>query len=326
MTHSQFSSVAQSTMLGANFFAAFLAALTATACGGHSDLALTRGFTDCSGVTCQPGQYCVGPGLCSPGCTSDFNCSANQSCDTANANFEGVSRCVATALPPAPDAGMRMDAGSAPSAPSTCEEACAYFGVCGLGPSGVANCRAECTDAAAASFILGCGSEACGAVAACLDFECIRDADCGSGRCDPDFLECEGGVAVGGGGGGGGGGLALGAACSASGECADGVCYVGPGQREGYCTTPCTNDASCNPLRDSTCGRPGGQPRDICVFDDRGQSCTFNNDCVFDTCLFRTSADISGYCTSTCESFADCPTFWNCEEIASGAGRRCVQN
>jgi hypothetical protein len=33
-----------------------------------------------------------------------------------------------------------------------------------------------------------------------------------------------------------------------------------------------------------------------------------------------------GYCTKTCESFTDCPTFWDCERVGNASAKYCVQN
>jgi hypothetical protein len=58
---------------------------------------------------------------------------------------------------------------------------------------------------------------------------------------------------------------------------------------------------------------------------DFGSRCEANDECIFATCLFANPDDRSGYCTRECDDFSDCPAFWDCSEIASGAGKRCVQ-
>lgn len=57
-----------------------------------------------------------------------------------------------------------------------------------------------------------------------------------------------------------------------------------------------------------------------------GETCSENTDCAGSTCLVRRQTDVNGYCSKQCNSFSECPTFWNCEEIANGGGKRCVQN
>jgi hypothetical protein len=63
--------------------------------------------------------------------------------------------------------------------------------------------------------------------------------------------------------------------------------------------------------------------------DDTGAFCSDNADC--DTaCLFGFDEDGNqtdfGYCTKPCESFADCPTFWDCEEVGNAVGTFCIQD
>ena len=57
---------------------------------------------------------------------------------------------------------------------------------------------------------------------------------------------------------------------------------------------------------------------------DFGKTCTKNSDCS-DVCLFKGSADY-GYCSKSCESFTECPTFWMCEEVMNASGKYCIQN
>jgi hypothetical protein len=62
--------------------------------------------------------------------------------------------------------------------------------------------------------------------------------------------------------------------------------------------------------------------------DDTGATCQENSDCTTG-CIVNTDENGNqtdfGYCTKRCESFADCPTFWSCEEIGNAAGTYCVQ-
>lgn len=56
---------------------------------------------------------------------------------------------------------------------------------------------------------------------------------------------------------------------------------------------------------------------------DVGKTCSKNRDCT-DVCLFKGSADF-GYCSKACESFTDCPTFWECNEVGNASGKYCIQ-
>ncbi|MEM6927782.1 MAG: hypothetical protein AAF602_12690 [Myxococcota bacterium] len=61
------------------------------------------GFTECGAFdTCAPGTYCEDAtfGTCSPGCTSDVNCAANQRC--VDNEDDGVGVCAATGAEPDP--------------------------------------------------------------------------------------------------------------------------------------------------------------------------------------------------------------------------------
>ena len=63
--------------------------------------------------------------------------------------------------------------------------------------------------------------------------------------------------------------------------------------------------------------------------DDVGAFCSANADC--DTaCLFGTDEEGNqtdfGYCTKPCESFTDCPTFWDCDEVGNAIGTFCIQD
>lgn len=136
-----------------------------------------QGYTPCgdfpSGpVECQPGQYCVDATFseCSPGCTSDVNCAAGQSC--AKAAGESVGDCVNDA-PSGPVCGDGVCA-----AGESCPSDCATGPVCGNGA-----CEAGETASSCASD--------CGSPSACGDGVCNGGetqsscpGDCGS---PPDF-------------------------------------------------------------------------------------------------------------------------------------------
>lgn len=58
--------------------------------------------------------------------------------------------------------------------------------------------------------------------------------------------------------------------------------------------------------------------------NDVGGECKNDDGCKTQVCLFKGSATW-GYCSKTCESFADCPSFWDCEEVGNASGKYCVQ-
>jgi hypothetical protein len=58
--------------------------------------------------------------------------------------------------------------------------------------------------------------------------------------------------------------------------------------------------------------------------DDVGKQCQMNSDCLADACLVANGADF-GYCTKTCMSFADCPSFWSCENVGNASAMYCVE-
>ena len=55
-----------------------------------------------------------------------------------------------------------------------------------------------------------------------------------------------------------------------------------------------------------------------------GKTCHHNNDCAADACYIG-SGDL-GYCTSYCESFSDCPSFWECKKAGNAPQRICMQD
>lgn len=57
-----------------------------------------------------------------------------------------------------------------------------------------------------------------------------------------------------------------------------------------------------------------------------GDTCETNDQCEGSVCIVRDDGDILGYCSERCDSFADCPTFWSCEELGNAAGKYCIEN
>jgi hypothetical protein len=58
---------------------------------------------------------------------------------------------------------------------------------------------------------------------------------------------------------------------------------------------------------------------------DVGKTCTGNADCASNLCLFH--GDVAyGYCTIECESFSECPSFWDCTNVGNASGTYCVKD
>jgi hypothetical protein len=54
-----------------------------------------------------------------------------------------------------------------------------------------------------------------------------------------------------------------------------------------------------------------------------GDQCTSDADCADNACLFAGDVDY-GFCSKVCESFADCPSFWECEPVGNASANYCV--
>ncbi len=57
---------------------------------------------------------------------------------------------------------------------------------------------------------------------------------------------------------------------------------------------------------------------------DFGKTCHKNNECAADAC-FVGNGDL-GYCTTFCNSFSDCPSFWECKKPGNAPQRICMQD
>jgi hypothetical protein len=57
---------------------------------------------------------------------------------------------------------------------------------------------------------------------------------------------------------------------------------------------------------------------------DVGDQCERNEQCSSKACVKSGSSDF-GYCTKICQSFADCPSFWQCERVGNASAKYCVQ-
>jgi hypothetical protein len=54
-----------------------------------------------------------------------------------------------------------------------------------------------------------------------------------------------------------------------------------------------------------------------------GDQCTSDADCADNACLFAGDVDY-GFCSKVCDSFADCPSFWECEPVGNASANYCV--
>lgn len=156
--------------------------------------------------------------------------------------------------------------------------------------------------------VLVCVAMAVMVFTACGGAECARDSDCKGTRV------CNQGACVDPGGAGGAGGSSLGAG-GAGGSGAGGA--GGSSQSQ-----------ACSSGKDSDCPSGFWCNQKQCVATSKkkvGELCQGVDDCAGTSCLVRMQGDVSGYCSKQCNSFSECPTFWDCAEISNGAGKRCVQ-
>jgi len=56
-----------------------------------------------------------------------------------------------------------------------------------------------------------------------------------------------------------------------------------------------------------------------------GGECQSDSVCASEICVRRGGASY-GYCSIVCESFSDCPSFWNCEKLANASQTYCVKD
>lgn len=130
--------------------------------------------------------------------------------------------------------------------------------------------------------------------------ECARDSDCKGTR-----VCTRGDCVEPGAGGSGAGGSGAGGSAGGSSQSQD--CFAG---------------------KDSDCPAGFWCNQKQCVATTKkkvGELCQGVSDCAGTSCLVRVQGDVSGYCSKQCNSFSECPTFWDCAEISNGAGKRCIQ-
>jgi hypothetical protein len=140
-----------------------------------------QGYTDCSGILCQPGQYCFAPGVCESGCTSDVNCAEGQDCTDEGEGFDGEGVCRDGDDAPPPGEGE----GEPPGDPlAACGAACEFFQGCGASANDTLGCRNDCPDLSENQqlVVAGCAEGSCGEALTCLDIDCFNDGDCGVGE------------------------------------------------------------------------------------------------------------------------------------------------
>jgi hypothetical protein len=104
--------------------------------------------------------------------------------------------------------------------------------------------------------------------------------------------------------------------CAIDNECASGMCRSM--RKDGgvkRCTDGCASNAQCpSGFRCETVNS-----ETFCIAHDIGRTCDMADDCLF-ACLTT-----NGYCTSTCNSGADCPNGYGCMPVGSPATNVCVR-
>jgi hypothetical protein len=136
---------------------------------------LEKGFTECNGSICQPGQYCDAARFCVNGCTSDANCQEGDACEDID-DFSGVGICSN------PSSGEGEGEGEGEGDPlANCRAACDAFQGCGLSAAETADCRSDCAtlNTEQQTAIGNCRDEGCGSIRQCAGVECFNDGQCG---------------------------------------------------------------------------------------------------------------------------------------------------
>ncbi len=169
-----------------------------------------------------------------------------------------------------------------------------------------------------ALLIVGCG----GGMQGTSGSECSKDTDCKGSRV------CSNGACVdpAGGGSAGGGATNNGTAggSGSHGGTAGGLGGFGTAGGSGT-----GGNTQCFTGKDSECPNGSWCNMKQCVATTKArvsEMCTNNTDCAGGACLYRNQNDVAGYCSKRCESFSECPSFWDCDNIANAAGKYCIQN
>ncbi len=114
--------------------------------------------------------------------------------------------------------------------------------------------------------------------------------------------------------------------------CANGDFYGCPSQDEAIkclksqrnaCTRDASRDNKCQSEEDLAGGAdlpkaPAAQNQAF------GAVCQYSDECASGICFVMRQGDF-GYCTKMCDSFADCPTFWDCERGSNTSHKMCKQ-
>ena len=168
-------------MKSATVIAAPLASLAAVvAC-----TPLEKGFTECNGAVCQPGQYCDAALFCVNGCTSDANCQDGAVCEDID-DVTGTGTC-SNPRGGGDDDDGDSDGGGDPLA--SCRAACDAFQECGLSAAETAGCRSDCAtlNTEQQTAIGNCRDEGCGSIRQCAGVDCFNDGQCGGDEVCLDY-------------------------------------------------------------------------------------------------------------------------------------------
>jgi hypothetical protein len=165
---------------------------------------------------------------------------------------------------------------------------------------------------------LSCGAGA-GTAAQCQsDNDCKGTRVCNAGQC-VDASGAGGSSAAGGGTASSAGGAQSSGGGSATGGSGSGGSSTGGGDAQ---------PASCITGRDTDCPSGFWCDQHQCAATTLkrvAEVCTDNSECAGSICLYGTPTDATGYCSKLCQSFAECPSFWECQAIADAPGNYCVQ-
>jgi Cys-rich repeat protein len=143
----------------------------------------------------------------------------------------------------------------------------------------------------------------CNSVGKCIDEgtstkECTLDSDCPSGKKCNSLNKCvEAGPVK----------------CTWDADCA-------AGQKCNLLTGECESP-SCQ--THDECGKEEVCVDKACV-KEVGNTCQVNDDCKAKTCVTLVGADY-GYCSKSCKSWSECPSFWKCEILRNTTALYCIQ-
>lgn len=106
--------------------------------------------------------------------------------------------------------------------------------------------------------------------------------------------------------------------CSASSDCASGLCAVDRGGSR-FCSRSCASDLQCAHEHVCVTGASGG----VCLPDDTGAPCSVGTPetCNLGLCL---GSAAGGRCTRDCSSAADCPAGYACSHVAGSSRHVCI--